>query len=204
MTTYLYYSLRAECRRPQYTGGARFCLHASAPYAPKSRTARPRPYATSSSSPLTAPPPPRFRASAPLHSEISHRASVPLRQHLLLLSPSLCRHLLLSRRQWKVHVRRFFGRFVAIYVDPPPPHHLPSMEGPRPPILWKVRRSLLGSATSSLATVNGRSQISSPHYSSPHYRAHPINVRRASTPTTPPPAMLLTERDTCGPSPTAS
>jgi hypothetical protein len=62
------------------------------------------------------------------------------------------------------------------------------MEGPRPPILWMVRRSLRGSATSSSATVNGRSQISSPHYSSPHYRAHPVNVRRAYTPTTPPPA----------------
>jgi hypothetical protein len=30
-------------------------------------------------------------------------------------------HLLISRRQWKVRVRRFYGRFVALYADPPPP-----------------------------------------------------------------------------------
>jgi hypothetical protein len=40
---------------------------------------------------------------------------------------------------------------------PPPPPRSPSMEGPRPPIFWKVRRYLRGSAASSSAAVNGRS-----------------------------------------------
>jgi hypothetical protein len=97
----------------------------------------------------------RIHRALALAPPASTRASAPL-CHLHLLSPSLRRHLLLARRQWKVRVRRFFGRFAAIYVDPPPPHRPPSMEGPRLPIFWKVRRYLRGSAASSSAAVNGR------------------------------------------------
>jgi hypothetical protein len=109
---YLYYSLRTECRRPHCRW--RTVLPASAFPAPgnlasRVRTPTPPPPPPL---PLIAPPPPRFHASAapppppppPLPtnptSSSSTTSTTPekyapsLRRHLLLLSPSQCRHLL--------------------------------------------------------------------------------------------------------------